>query len=224
MDRDGALKTKKVVTATTSAIEPQSEEAGLRHRTVESKAPASCSNATSAIVNEASLNHFNHEEGQQPEQEDISRSSTPTLPVSPPVPPKPEAYQSHRLLIDTDEVSNHPSEYLVNLTPTTSASSAATDLAELDQGSSRQSPDVYLSVNEWAQDQSIHSSRMTPDSLAGIADARRSESIKGSVADSAEHISQAGTEEVDIMSELGDGISTPGTWTEVGSQVSEDWR
>ena len=209
-------------TATTSAAELQTEEAGLRHRITESKATALGSNFTNSFVNEVSHDQLQPDKDPKPWQEVISRSSTPTLPVSPPVPPKPAAYQPHRLLIDTDEVSNHPSEYLVNFTPTTSASSAATDLAELDQGSSHQSPDSYLSVNEWAQNQSAQSFHTSPQSPTGKTDARRDESTDGSVVDSVDHISQAGTDGLDILSEFGDGISTPGTWTEVGSQVSED--
>ena len=155
-------------------------------------------------------------------QDSFSRSSTPTLPKSPPVPPKPAAYQPQRLLIDTDEVSNHPSEHLVDLTPTTSASSAATDLAELDQGERSRSLNSYLSVNEWAQNQSAQSTRSPPQSLAEMPQSERDLSVDGSVADTAEHVSQVGTEDADVMSEFGEGISTPGTWTEVGSELSED--
>ena len=153
----------------------------------------------------------------------MSRSPTPTL-ASPPVPPKPAAYQPQSLLIDTNDVSHHPSEQIVNLTPTTSASSAAADLAELDEEDRRQtSPDSYLSVDEWAQNQSVHqSSHSPPQSMAEVPTHCDIDSvIEGSVADSIEHASQAGTEDMDVVSEFEGGINTPSTWTEVGSQASE---
>lgn len=46
---------------------------------------------------------------------------------------------------------------------------------------------------------------------------------EGSQADTGEHASQMGSEDLDVISEDGRGINTPGSWTEVGSQVSEDY-
>ena len=45
----------------------------------------------------------------------------------------------------------------------------------------------------------------------------------GSQANSGEHASQMGSEDLDVISEDGRGVNTPGSWTEVGSQVSEDY-
>ena len=45
----------------------------------------------------------------------------------------------------------------------------------------------------------------------------------GSHAGDFEHASQVGSEDLDVMSDDEGQISTPGSWTEVGSQVSEDF-
>ncbi len=173
-----------------------------------------------------------------------SRSQTPTIPisaVSPPIPPKPAAYkpqhvlvdtdtvsnhpssqQVPRLLIDTDNFSNHPSEQLLDLTPTTSASSFNTDLAELkDPVQHQPTQSSYWSVNEWAE----NNARATPFYSPPASEAHRMEEHvgEGSQADSGEHASQTGSEDLDVISEDGRGINTPGSWTEVGSQVSEDY-
>ena len=222
VDKDGALRPEENNAATTSAVQPQTEEAGLRHRVTESKAAALGSSFANPFADESLLEHSEHLQEQTTRQESLSRSTTPTMPASPPVPPKPAAYQPQRLLIDTDDISNHPSEQLVNLTPTTSASSAAADLAELDQGESHQSLSSYMSVNEWAQNQSVQSLRSPALHMAETSHHEANVSTDVSVADSAEHVSQAGTEDMDVVSDFGEGINTPGTWTEVGSQVSED--
>lgn len=44
-----------------------------------------------------------------------------------------------------------------------------------------------------------------------------------SQAGSGEHASQMGSEDLDVISEEGRDVNTPGSWTEVGSQVSEDY-
>lgn len=165
--------------------------------------------------------------GDTEEEEAPSRSMTPTLsmsPTSPPVPPKPAEYQSQRLLIDTDEVSNHPSESLLDLTPTTTASSAAADLAELNNNP-HSSQSNYWSVNEWAENHASHAASFYSPPLseaAGIEDRTDTETER-SEADTGEHASQADTEDVEVMSDDEAGINTPSSWTEVGSQVSEDY-
>lgn len=142
-------------------------------------------------------------------------------PLSPPIPPKPEAYQRQRLLIDTEEASNHPSEQLLDLTPTTSTSSATADLAELNND--RQPPaSNYWSVNEWAQN-SAPPFYSPPQSEAADLGRQVEPQTEGSQTGSGEHASQMGSEEMDVLSEDGIGISTPGSWTEVGSQVSEEY-
>ncbi|KAK0507447.1 hypothetical protein JMJ35_009970 [Cladonia borealis] len=174
-----------------------------------------------------------------------SRSQTPTLPISPaspPIPPKPAAYQPQRilvntdplpnhppspqtprLLIDTDNLSNHPSEQLLYLTPTTSASSFNTDLAELNDPNIQHQPaqSSYWSVNEWAE----NNARATPFYSPPASEVQRmgEHTGGGEQADTGEHASQMGSEDLDVISEDGRGVNTPGSWTDVGSQVSEDY-
>ena len=235
VDRDGALKVEET-TAISSAAEAQPEESGLRRRRVEALIAALRSANPDPFADEMGvpiIDGSSSPQGQQPNL--ISRSSTPTppasstspltlrgSPASPPVPPKPAAYQPQRLLIDTDEVSNHPSEQLLDLTPTTSASSAAADLAELnnDPWSSRSN---YWSVNEWAQNSApAFYSPPQSEAAGGVEDKADSHS-NGSHSGTGGHASQVGSEDVDVMSDDGARVSTPGSWTEVGSQVSEDY-
>ncbi len=235
VDKDGALKVEET-TATSSAAEAQPEEPGLRHRHTESQAAALGSACADPFADEMGFPMMDaHQLPQEQKPDPISRSSTPTpsapsaspptireSPATPPVPPKPAAYQPQRLLIDTDEVSNHPSEQLVDLTPTTSASSAATDLAELND-EPRPSHSNYWSVNEWAQN-SVPAFYSPPQSeAAGTIDERMENHTDGSHAGTGEHTSQFGSEDLDIISDDEARISTPGSWTEVGSQVSEDY-
>ena len=167
----------------------------------------------------------------------VQAQTPPTLPMSPPVPPKPAAYQPQALLIntDTETLSNHPSEQLVDLTPTTSAapSSFADDPASLtpNETHDRQTSPAnsYWSVNEWAMQHSGPAAFYSPPQSEAVGPAPNdleramSEMMEGSQAGSGEHASQAGTEDMDVLSDDdGPGISTPGSWTDVGSQVSED--
>lgn len=169
------------------------------------------------------------------------------LPQSPPpVPPKeplsdpsaqfprfPSENKQPRLLVDTDDISNHPSEALVDLTPTTSASSVAADLSEMNSHShpSNHSDPGFWSVHEWAENNSGPARFYTPPrsgAAAGEPDEDRDDnrSSSGDVTSetgTGERISRAGSvSDMSAMSEVG-GISTPGSWTEVGSQVSEDF-
>lgn len=221
VDKDGALK-KEETTATTTAAEPQPEEPSLRHRHTESQAAAMGSTFANPFADELDLG------SPATLQEDPPCGSrTPTLPASPaspPVPPKPAAYQPQRLLIDTEGVSNYPSERSFDLTPTTSAFSANADLVELnDQPLASQSN--YWSVNEWALNHSTTEAlysrlRSKPASVEERVEANTAASQVGSE----EHVSQTGSEDFDGLSKSDDGagISTPGSWTEVGSQFSED--
>ena len=226
VDKDGALKVEDEGTAAkTTATEPGlEEEAGVRHRATESKAAALGSNFANPFGDETLIDNVTSSQVRKDNQAVNSRSSMSTVPASPPVPPKPAAYQPQRLLIDTDSISNHPSEYIVDLTPTTSASSAANDLAELEQGERQPSPASYWSVDEWAQNHSVQSLQSPPQPRAELTEMSAVGEVvaEGSLAGSMEHASQVGTEDMDVMSEFGEGISTPSTWTEVGSQVSED--
>ena len=235
IDKDGALKVEET-TAIASAADAQPEESGLRHRHTESRAAALGSAYADPFADEMGVPIMDASPSSQERNPDpISRSSTPThptssaspptlrdSPASPPVPPKPAAYQPLRLLIDTEEVSNHPSEQLLDLTPTTSASSAAADLAELNNDP-RPSHSNYWSVNEWAQTSAPAFYSPPQSEAAGGIEERMENHTDGSHAGTGEHASQVGSEDMDILSDDEVRISTPGSWTEVGSQVSEDY-
>lgn len=234
VDKDGALKVEGT-TATSSAAEAQPEESRLRHRQTNYRAAALGSAYADPFADEMGVPIMDaHPSPQEQKPDPISRSSThthpassaspPTLrdsPASPPVPPKPAAYQQ-RLLIDTDEVSNHPSEQLLDLTPTTSASSAAADLAELNDDP-RLSRSGYWSVNEWAQNSAPAFYSPPQSEAAGGIEERLENHTDGSHAGTGEHASQVGSEDMDVLSDDEARVSTPGSWTEVGSQVSEDY-
>ena len=234
VDKDGTLKTEET-TATSSAAEAQPQESGLRNRHTE-RAAARGSAYANPFADEMDVPMMDAPSSpHEPEPNPISRSSTPTLPasstspmtlrdspVSPPVPPKPAAYQPQRLLIDADEVSNHPSEQLLDLTPTTSASSAATDLAELNEDF-RPSRSNYWSVNEWAQNSAPAFYSPPQSEASGVIEKRMENHVDESRAGTDEHADRFGSEDMDVMSEDEVRVSTPGSWTEVGSQVSEDY-
>ncbi len=235
VDRDGTLKVEQT-TAISSAAEVQPEEPGLRHRHREYRAAALGSAFADPFADEMGVPIMDTPPSPQDQKSDpITRSSTPTFPASstspptlrdspasPPVPPKPAAYQPQRLLIDTDEVSNHPSEQLLDLTPTTSAFSAAADLAELNDGP-RPSRSNYWSVDEWAQNSAPDFYSPPQSEAAGGIEERMEDRTDGSYAGTGEHASQVGSEDMDVMSDDEARVSTPGSWTEVGSQVSEDY-
>lgn len=235
VDRDGALKVEET-TATSSAAEAQPEEPGLRLRHIESRAAALGSAYADPFADEMGVPIMDAPPlPQEQEPDTISGSSTPThpassasppilrdSPASPPVPPKPAAYQPQRLLIDTDEVSNHPSEQLLDLTPTTSASSAAADLAELSNGP-QPTRSNFWSVNEWAQNSAPAFYSPPQSEAAGSIEEKMENHTGGSHAGTGEHASQVGSEDMDVMSDDEALVSTPGSWTEVGSQVSEGY-
>ena len=291
VDKDGALRSQESfasenpTAAQTTATETQLDDTHLRHRTTEARAAAFGSTMANPFADEFCM-------------EEMSRSISPQRVLSPPVPPKPAAYQPKRLIsvessqvqmsppahahTETDTISNHPSEALVDFTPTTSApgspplsspvSSAAMDLADLQpfpaqsyepSASSPQqssSSEAYSSVNAWAMNQSQrlqyppprndrenvssnpqsptdqnHTSALqTPSTPPAELERAMSEFL--SLSSNASHASEVDAEDADsrmgVMSEAsfvsdvedenGDGVRTPGTWTEVGSQVSED--
>ncbi|MCJ1278365.1 hypothetical protein MMC21_006180 [Puttea exsequens] len=231
--RDGSLKSGEEVEATTTATEPVPQDPGLRHRgRTDSQAAALGSVFANPFTDEmhmmdspSTLHSSTNEPANTISSEPPSRSQTPTLPTSPtspPVPPKPEAYQPQRLLIPTSPTSNHPSEQLLDLTPTTTttASSAATDLAELNNQQQPAQSSNYWSVNEWAE---THAAAFqSPREVKSDGAAGYETVAEASEAGTGEHASQAGTEDLDVLSD-DVGISTPGSWTEVGSQVSEDF-
>ncbi|KAL9583319.1 MAG: hypothetical protein Q9212_002777 [Teloschistes hypoglaucus] len=272
VDEDGKLKHDSAQ-ATTSATEPNVESAsGLRSRNIEAHGAALGSAVANPFVDEACIEDFSTSTFPVQTSTHRSRSSsTATLPASPPavppkepitsppVPPKepldswPSTFspqvqrqeQQSRLLIDTDDVSNHPSEALVDLTPTTSAPSsiAAVDLSELEHDSypSNNSQSNFWSVHEWAENNSAPAGFYSPPrseaaaafpagtQAVGIGEAREESSTSGedvgSEIGSIERVSRVGSvsEDMDVMSEVS-GIDTPaGSWSEVASQVSDDF-
>lgn len=246
VDSEGRLRQE------TSATTTATENTEVRRRHTEHRA---------AILGAAFANPFDDEvpldqyppnlrldpvEQQQPHDSDfhdVSRSSTP-VPSSPirlttPVIDQPSAPPN--LLIDAEELSNHPSEELLDLTPTTSV----TSLHEIEQ-SSHNSQSVFppspsqlnqanLDINEWAHRStaSFYSMPASPNAQltqddqdeTEIMEREMGEMIRSSEADSAseaEHVSRLGSEaDLDVMSEIS-GM-TPTTWTEVGSVVSEEY-
>ncbi|KAL8725734.1 MAG: hypothetical protein Q9166_007184 [cf. Caloplaca sp. 2 TL-2023] len=247
VDEEGKLK-HGVAQATTSATETHVEPHHLRNRNTEAHGVASGTAFANTFAEETYLQEISV--NTIPVQMSTYRSrssSTATLPASPappPVPPKEpldhlplnsssRPQQQPLLLIDTDDVSNHPSEALLDLTPTTSASSVAVDLYESDQQShpSNFSEANFWSVHEWAENTSTPAHFYTPPrSEAAIGDEPRTTQDERSnngderiETGSGERISRSGSVgDMDVMSEVS-GVSTPGSWTELGSQISEDF-
>ncbi|KAL8942775.1 MAG: hypothetical protein Q9216_001460 [Gyalolechia sp. 2 TL-2023] len=245
VDEGGNLK-PEVTQGATSATEPQSEQWGLRNRNNELHQKALHNPFADPFIGGAHLDNGTIYTAAVHASTQRSRSSsTATLPASPappPVPPKeplipsssevaPQTSQP-RLLIDTDDVSNHPSEALVDFTPTTSTSSAA-DLSELHQQSypSTHSQTNFWSVHEWAENNSTRAQFYTPprsEAALGeqdeeVEETRSSDEDGRSEIGSGERISRIGSiSDMDVMSEVS-GIDTQGSWSEVGSRVSEDF-
>ncbi|KAL8688261.1 MAG: hypothetical protein Q9218_005781 [Villophora microphyllina] len=270
VDEDGKLK-HGTAQATTSAAEPNAEQSsGLRNRNIEAHGAALGSAIANPFADEAYTEDFSSPT--LPVQTSTHRSrssSTATLPASPPaVPPKEpiasppippkepldpilsafapqKPQQQPRLLIDTDDISNHPSEALVDLTPTTSASpsSAAAELSELQHDSypSNNSQSNFWSVHEWAENHSAPAGFYSPPARSEAAATTPAAQVEGRSSDgeesshngedvgseigSIERVSAVGSasEDLDILSEVS-GIDTPvGSWSEVASQVSEDF-
>ena len=214
VDDEGMLKQEAQTAAHSTAAETATEDEGLRRRNTEAKAAAMGSATADPFADEMHMDFHTEDSPAQtdpPAQE--SRESTTTLlgvPRSESLPPQ---SQQPSMLIDTEAASNHPSEFLVDLTPTTSASSAHNDLAELNNNAHQQI--TYYSVNEWAENSST-SFYSPPQSEAGRTEDLAAESSAGT----GEHVGNMS--DVDMVSEIGEGTNTPGSWMEVGSVVSEE--
>lgn len=146
VDQDGTLRPRvegqgsAMVASQTTATDAQDNELGLRHRKTEAKAAAFGSRLANPFADEMQMDTF--------------PLPSPDRVKSPPLPPKPAAYLHQQQapvepqvsrdspLTETETISNHPSEHLVDLTPTTSApgfpvtpvstmAGAIADLAEL---------------------------------------------------------------------------------------------
>ena len=224
VDEQGLLK-DTIGEAKTTAAQPNVEEEGLRKRTTEALGAAMGAETANPFADEM------HADFSSPETSNAtksltqpSRESTATVQASSPAsPPAVESRpEQPRLLIDTEEASNHSAEQLLDVTPTTSASSARTFI-------DAPQPSNYWSVNEWAE--STSPSFYSPPQSEGAGHALRNSSDEGvetamsdvGSGDDVGRASQLGSEsDMDVMSEVAGGVSTPGSWTDVGSVVSED--
>ena len=235
VDKDGVLKNHEPG-ARATATDLQSGASEMRKRNIEVQGAAMGATLANPFADEIPMEFFPAEEHNASAAH--SRSSTPTLGSPAQHILTPETPRT--LLADTDEISNHPSEQLVDLTPTTSASVPTSphqeDLASLSSSDDDEAPPPApwtMSIDEWAenanasfysapQSQSTHSD----PPAAAAAGHEEQESEKGAdtptISESGEHVSQIGSDDMDVLSDFG-GISTPGTWTEVGSVSSEDY-
>ena len=214
VDDEGKLKREVEKAANTTAAETATEDEGLRRRNTEARAAAMGSTMADPFADEM---HMDFHTEDTPAQTDASaqksRESTITLLGAARSESPTQQQQQLSMLIDTEAASNHPSELLVDLTPTTSASSAHNNLSELNNDSHQQIN--YYSVNEWAENSST-SFYSPPQSETGRTD----DIAMVSDAGTGEHVENMS--DVDMVSEIEEGTNTPGSWTEVGSVVSEE--
>ncbi|MCJ1249732.1 hypothetical protein MMC30_006958 [Trapelia coarctata] len=207
VDQEGKLKKEAKAAATTTAASIAPETEGLRHRNAE-----------------ANVDPFSDE---KPALMDFSGQNTTHETTSPLPNSRPD------LLIDT---SSPPPLTPLDLTPIALASSNHTPSINTptsptqtpNQPQSHQQPqsDTYFSVSEWAENSTSFYS--PPRSVHGEAGQQGGVDLAGLEAGMEElvNMSDAGMSDVDmdIVSEVseGEGRSTPGSWTEVGSVVSEN--
>jgi hypothetical protein len=200
VDHEGKFKQEPEENATTTAAEPTVAEEGLRNRHVEAKGAALGASVADPFSDEMQVDFYNEKESFNASTKSHSHESTATLPAPPPC-------------LDIEAASQHPSEILVDMTPIRRDSSAHIDLAA--PSTPVQEPSTYTSVHEWAQN-STNSFYSPPESVSDVEQntpVSRAISEMGSV----DHLSNGS--EYDEISELGE--VTPGSWTEVGSVVSE---
>ena len=225
VDRDGSLKSEDV-DARTTAAETIAGEKGLRRRNDEVKGVALGATFANPFADETQTTLVHEDPPEQLPGSDYqpSRESSATFPATSPSAPQ---LPQPGLLIDTEEVSNHPSDQLLDLTPTASTSSHA-NLSEVSgHHSEHHQPLDYWSVNEWAENTNslFYSSppERTPqdeETTSAQDDFNTEASDAGSESDVG-RFSEVGSEsDLDVLSEAGKGVSTPGSWTEVGSSVS----
>lgn len=80
----------------------------------------------------------------------------------------------------------------------------------------------HWSVQEWAENNASPGFYSTPQSERATIETK--EPWKAATPAAGEHLSRAGSEAgQDVWSEVGERMSTPGSWTEIGSVVSEDY-
>lgn len=200
VDGNGSLINEKEEASTTAAdIEPQNEDHDLRRRVVD---------ADTATLGSAT-----------------TRSSTPTLAMSPASEAIDRTLPSD-LVIDTDIISNHSSEALIDLTPTTSNASTAD--AEIPDSliplPTRQ--DSPWSFHEWAEStsSSFHSFPLEEHPSSAGNDSDEESPIHEEIDADVRSLSHVGTNS-DTESDDGQttGTRTPAGWSEIGSVVSEDF-
>jgi len=197
VDQEGKLKHEKEDNATTTAAEPTVADEGLRKRHAEAKGAALGASVADPFADEMQIDFYNEKQPDIVSIHGQSRESTATLPAA----------------LSIEAASQHPSDLLVDLTPTTSTYSAHADLN--DPSPQVQEPSTYTSVHEWAQN-STNSFYSPPESVGSDnTPSARAVSEMGS----AGHLGNAS--DYDAVSEMGEVINTPGSWTEVGSVVSE---
>ena len=221
VDEEGRLKKEAENQANTTAAQIYVDDEGLRKRTA-----VVSEDALGAAMGEMLANPFADEKHMDSQMQDVSnsvespqhsRESTATLSGASIAASPVQFEQEHQtILVNTETTSNHPSELLVDLTPTTSNSSAHNDLSELSAETPQQMN--YFSVNEWAEN-STASFYSPPQSEAGHNEGGESVAA-ASDAGTGEYL--ADMSDVDIVSDIGEGSYTPSSWTEVGSVVSEE--
>lgn len=231
VDRDGVLKSTEIG-ARTTATEPKPDTTELKKRKIEASGAAIGATLANPFADEIPMEFYPAAEPTTPIAR--TRSSTPTLPAASPREAGPSTPQTpNTLLVDMDEVSNHPSESLVDLTPTSSPipSSHHDDLASLSpistsfqQEEEDEAPPPApwsLSINEWAENTtaSFYSAPQSQPEPQGTPAGDGAATPTAS--ESGEHVSQYGSDDMDVMSEM--GISTPGSWTEVGSDSGDEF-
>ncbi len=222
---DRLVNTKGVLkdeVACATATDIKHEEEGLRHRPngfqgVENEAAVTNPFADGNEIKSPNETHLINavDNGSTHPTAPASRERSATLPIEEP-PQRP---------INPETTSKHPSDNLVDLTPTTSSSSR-------DLNSPQRQPPLqasnYWSVNEWAETASpsfysdVSGGAEHNQSDPSIAPLHARASIPASLAGSGEDVGAESSVDgdLDVMSEFA-GVSTPGTWTEVGSEVSE---
>ena len=200
MDKNGSLINEKEEARTTAAdTKPQNEDQDVRRRNVEADATTLGSATT--------------------------RSSTPTLQMSPASEAVDRTLPS-TLVVDTETISNHSSEALIDLTPTTSNSSAAHFALAEPLISLPEHQDPSWSVHEWAESTSASfHSLPSEEHLSHVRNDSDEESLShGEIDADVRSLSRVGTNS-DTDSEDGQttGTCTPGSWSEIGSVISEDF-
>jgi len=223
VDTDGKLHEKSEGGVTTAAETANGDE-GLRKRNTEAAGAARGAAMADPFGDEMGMSFTDEKTAEPLQMAQESRESTTTLTGDEP---------ASGLLIDTDAASTHPSELLVDLTPTTSAApsrfhdQAHDDASDADSGigSGSEIREVsaptsnYQAVYEWTESSNASFYSPPESEASGLeVDARsNATSDAPSLVGSVDHMS-----EPDGMSEVGEAASTPGSWTEVGSVVSEE--